>query len=167
MSYRASRLILAFICHELLVTALYFQYVEGLNPCPLCIFQRVAVLALGIIAFIAALHNPGAKGRLIYDGVGLATTFLGGIIAGRQVWLQHLPSDQVPACGPGLDYMLETLPLSQTIAQVFRGSGDCAEVQWQLFGLSMPEWTLLIFCSIGLYFLWQLRAHWQNRNFHF
>ncbi|RMH42369.1 MAG: disulfide bond formation protein B [Gammaproteobacteria bacterium] len=166
MSYRASRLLLAFFCHELLVAALYFQYVEGLNPCPLCIFQRIAVFAMGLVFLVAAVHHPGPKGRLVYDLSGFLVALLGATIAGRQVWLQHLPADQVPACGPGLDYMLDTLPLAQTIALVFRGSGDCAEVQWQFLGFSMPEWTLMIFCLIALYLLWQLRIHWLQRRFH-
>jgi len=121
----------------------------GLEPCPLCIFQRIFVIALGVVMLVAAIHDPGLLWRRIYGGAVLVLALLGVAIAGRHVWLQHLPADQVPECGPGLEYMLQSFPFMQALEMVFRGSGECAEVQWTFAGLSIPEWTLVIFAGIG------------------
>lgn len=146
----------AVFCAALMVTALYMQYALRLEPCPLCIFQRMFVTALGVVMLIAAVHDPGGFGRKVYGVLVLLFALLGVAVAGRHVWLQHLPADQVPECGPGLQYMLDAFPLSETLAMVFRGSGECAEVQWTFLTLSIPEWTLLIFlgmCAFGVYLL--------------
>jgi len=135
----------------LIAVALYFQYVMKLEPCPLCIFQRVAVIAIGIWMGVAAIVNPAAWGRRV---VGIVTALLalaGGVVAGRQVWLQHLPEDQVPSCGPGLDYMLEIFPMRKVLDLVFRGSGECAEVHWTFLSMSIAEWMLVIFTGILLF----------------
>jgi len=137
------------ICLLLVAAAYYLQFVDGLEPCPLCIFQRVALLLLGGVFLLAALHNPLRFGRYIY-GVGLAlAALLGGAISARHVWLQSLPADQVPDCGPGLNYLLDTFPLMDVIAIALRGSGECAEVDL-FFGLSIPWWTLLAFIGLGV-----------------
>ncbi len=131
----------------LIAAALYFQYVLKLEPCPLCIFQRLFVIAVGLVLLAGALHNPKAGGRRFY---GLLTALLaagGALVAARHVWLQHLPADQVPACGPGLEYMLQAFPLTKTFALVLRGSGECAKVDWTFLGLSIPAWTLLFFAG--------------------
>jgi disulfide bond formation protein DsbB len=135
-------------CAGLLGYAYYLQYYQGLDPCPLCIFQRACYALLGIVSLLAAIHNPAALGRRIYGG--LASLFsVGGIVfAGRQVWLQHLPADQVPECGPGLEYWVKTLPLTETIRKVFQGTGDCAEVNWTFLSLSIAEWSLIIFALV-------------------
>ena len=135
-------------CVLLMVAALYFQHVVGLEPCPLCIFQRVFVILLGLVMLAGAIHNPLRLGRCIYGAVVALFAGLGVVVAGRHVWLQHLPADQVPECGPGLEYMLQAFPLSETLQLVFRGSGECAEVQWTFLTLSIPSWTLLIFCAL-------------------
>lgn len=132
-------------CLLLLAYALYVQHVDFLDPCPLCIFQRVCFLLLGVVALIAAIHNPGVRGRRVYFGFGLFFSVLGAGIAGRHVWLQNLPADQVPACGPGLNYMIDTLPFLKVLEEVFYGSGECAEISWQFLGLSMPSWVLIVF----------------------
>jgi disulfide bond formation protein DsbB len=146
----------AVLCAALMITALYMQHVLRLEPCPLCIFQRAFVIALGVVMLVGAVHDPRALGRRVYGFLVLALALLGVAVAGRHVWLQHLPADQVPECGPGLEYMLEAFPLNETLALVFRGSGECAEVQWSFLALSIPEWTLLIFlglCVFGGYLL--------------
>ena len=132
-------------CALLMGAALFFEYVQGLVPCPLCIFQRVFIVAIGICCLVGWLHKPAGVANKIYATL-IALLALGGAgVAGRQVWLQHLPADQVPECGPDLYYMLEAFPLLETIRTVLIGSGDCAEVQWRFLGFSMPEWTLAIF----------------------
>lgn len=137
----------------LIATALYMQYALKQEPCPLCIFQRLFVMALGAVALLGALHNPGLLGRRVYAGFLALLALGGGAVAARQVWLQHLPADQVPECGPGLDYMLETFPLQETLNLVLRGSGECAEVGWTFLGFSIAEWMLVVFAGFLLYAL--------------
>lgn len=157
--WRAQRALFAagfVLCAGLMVVALYLQHVLELEPCPLCIFQRVFVIAIGLVMLLAAIHDPHGAGRRVYGGLVLVLAALGVVVAGRHVWLQHLPADRVPECGPGLEYMLDAFPLNEALALVFRGSGECAEVQWTLLGLSIPEWTLAIFVGLafaGLYLL--------------
>ncbi len=138
-------------CLALLGTALYFQHVMGLEPCPLCILQRLFVIALGAVMLVAAIHHPRHHGRRVYGGLILVIAGLGAGVAGRHVWLQNLPADQVPACGPGLEYLLETFPLMDALKLVFEGSGECAEVQWTFLGLSIPGWTLIIFLALAVF----------------
>ncbi|MCY1275955.1 Disulfide bond formation protein B [compost metagenome] len=137
---------LAFLASVVLMgSGFYLQYVVGLEPCPLCIVQRIFFVICGALSLLAALHNPAQRGRRVYS-VLILLSGLGGIFtAGRQVWLQTLPHDQLPSCLPPLDYMLETMPFAETLRQIFHGSADCAEVNWTLFGLSIPEWSLLAF----------------------
>jgi len=143
-------LLILIACASLLGVGLYLQHAIGLEPCPLCIFQRVAFSTIALIALIAALHGPGQFASKIYNGfIGIAG-LAGAGIAGRQIWLQHLPADQVPECGPGLDYMLEAFPLLDALKMVFSGSGECAEIQWRFIGLSIPEWSIIWFGLITL-----------------
>lgn len=137
------------ICALLLAAAYFMQYVQGLEPCPLCIFQRVGVLILGLVFLAAALHHPRGRGAWGYSVAVAAAALGGGAVSARHVWLQSLPPDQVPACGPGLNYLLDTFPLTEALALVFRGSGECAEVDL-LLGLSIPLWTLFAFIGLGL-----------------
>lgn len=127
----------------LLAYAYYLQYQMLLEPCPLCILQRVVFFAMGVFALLALLHNPGVKGRWLYGGLIIVAGIIGCLIAGRHLWLQSLPPDKVPECGPGLGYMLENFPLSEVWQTVLHGSGSCATVDWQFIGLSMPGWTLV------------------------
>lgn len=138
-------------CGGLLAYALYTQYALGLEPCPLCIFQRVAVAALGLVFLIAALHYPGPAGARVYAALVLLAAGGGAAVAGRHVWLQNLPPDQVPSCGPGLDFMLDSFPLTEVLEMVLTGSGECATVDWSFLGLSMPAWVLIAVSCLGLY----------------
>lgn len=145
------------VCAGLLGFALYLQHVLGEDPCPLCIFQRIAVIVLGVIFLVAALHNPHRVGTRVYAVLGTIAAAVGAGIAGRHVWLQHLPKDQVPECGPGLSYILDAFPLSKAIETVLKGSGECAEVGWRFLGLSIPEWTLgffVLFCIASFAQIW-------------
>lgn len=155
-SIRLTNVLVALAAVLAMAFALYLQTAEGLEPCPLCIFQRVAVISVGVLALLAALHNPKAWGRRLY-ALLMALAALGGIIvAGRHVWLQHLPPDQVPSCGPGLDYWLAALPLKQVMVEVFHGSGECAKVDWTLLNISLPGWVLVLCLGFLVASLWQL-----------
>ena len=142
------------LCAALMATALYMQHVMGLEPCPLCVFQRVFVIGLGIVALAGAIHDPGRIGRRVYGSLVALLAVLGVVVAGRHVWLQNLPADQVPDCGPGLSYMLDAFPLFEALQLVFEGSGECAEVQWTFLGLTIPGWTLVVFVGITLFGLY-------------
>ncbi len=154
MSLRNHYLILFLLTVAMMATALYFQYIVELEPCPLCISQRIAVIAIGIVALVALLHNPGKIGQMIYNSLLLISAISGVAIAGRHVWLQHLPPEQAPACGPGLEFWLETLPLTTVIEKIFKGTGECAKVDWTFLGFSIPELTLPTFTLISLYVIW-------------
>ena len=136
-------------CLALLGFGLYLEHGLGLEPCPLCIFQRIAFIIVAIIAGIGLLQGFGRVSSRIYGGLMALAALTGAGIAARQVWLQHLPADKVPACGPGLDYLLDTFPLAQTLKMVLSGSGECAEVQWQFLGFSIAEWSLFCFLLLG------------------
>tara|TARA_B100001996_G_scaffold174680_1_gene133322 strand:- start:359 stop:802 length:444 start_codon:yes stop_codon:yes gene_type:complete len=131
-----------------MVFGLYLEYVQGLEPCPLCVFQRIAYILIGLIALIGATHNPKDLFLVIYKFLIIITAITGALIAGRQVWLQHLPPELVPECGPGLDYMLNVFPLSDAIKMILSGSGECAEVQWRFIGFSIAEWSLIMFIGM-------------------
>ena len=147
-------------CTGLMLAALYFEHFMGLDPCPLCMFQRVFVVAIGLVCLMGFFHRPGIVGHRIYAGFIVVFSILGAALAGRQVWLQGLPADQVPECGPDLNFMLEAFPLLDTISTVLSGSGECAEIQWIFLGLSMPTWMVIIFaviCLVGLRELFRAR----------
>ena len=127
---------------------LYLEHIQGLDPCPLCVFQRIAYILIGLIALIGATHNPKDLFLVIYKFLIIITAITGALIAGRQVWLQHLPPELVPECGPGLDYMLNVFPLSDAIKMILTGSGECAEVKWRFIGFSIAEWSLIMFIGI-------------------
>lgn len=130
--------------------ALYLQYIEHQDPCPLCMVQRVIFIAILVVFALAALHGPKRLGERIYT-VLIALLSLSGIaVAGRHIWIQNLPKDQVPACGPGLDYMLETMPMANVLKELMHGSGECAAKGWTFLTLGIPEWSLL--CYVGLAF---------------
>jgi len=149
---------------SLLIARLYMEDVLGLTPCPLCMTQRVFIGAAGLIALIAAITHPGTVGRRIYAGFCTVFCITGGAVAARHTWLQHLPPEQVPACGPTLEYMLETLPFSETLSIVLMGDGNCAEVVWTLLGFSIPEQTLALFTVMTGVSLWQLLRRWPPGN---
>lgn len=136
-------------CTLMLGIAGYFQFVDHLEPCPLCILQRVFTLLVGIVLLLAVLHNPKGVGIRIYGFLSAFLALIGAGISIRHIWLQNLPEEQVPTCGPGLNFMIENFPLSDAIKMVLRGSGECAEVLWTFMGLSIPAWTLLAFILLA------------------
>ncbi len=151
---RLANLLGCLACAAMLVYALYAQHALGLAPCPLCVFQRIAIFGLGLLFLLAALQAPGPVGRRVYGTVQALAAVAGGGVAARHVWLQHLPPEQVPACGPGLDFMLDSFGLGEVLRMVLSGSGECAEVDWSFLGLSMPAWVLICVALLGLYGLW-------------
>jgi disulfide bond formation protein DsbB len=146
------------VCAGLLTFALYLQYFEHQEPCPLCILQRVAFIALMIVFLTAALHGPGRVGGIVYGGVLFMAASIGAAIATRHVWLQHLPRDQVPACGPGLEYMLKRFPLSRALDKILSGSGECAETGWTFLGLSTAGWALVWFAFLAVLAVYLARS---------
>lgn len=129
----------------MLVALIFFQSYLVLDPCPLCVVQRVFVIGAGVIAFAAFIHNPGLLGRRVYAALTLLPIGAGMATSIRHLWLQSLPADQLPECGPGLDYMMEIFSFTEVLQKVFLGSGECGEVLWSLLGLSIPAWTLVGF----------------------
>ncbi len=146
----------------LMAYALYAEHILGLAACPLCIFQRIAFIALGIVFLAAAVHGPAGAMARIYATLGAVAAGTGASIAGRHFYIQNLPADQVPACGPGLDYIMDAFPLLDALELVFTGSGECAEVNWSFLGLSMPGWTFLWFVGLGGLAVF---ANWKRLSF--
>jgi disulfide bond formation protein DsbB len=149
--HRRNANLLGFLwCAFLVAYALYAQYVQMQEPCPLCILQRVAVIAVGVVFLVAVLHNPGDRAARVYGGlIGLAT--LAGIaVAARHLWILAQPPGAVAECGASLDYMMDVLPLHEVLAKVLTGSGECAKVTWEFLGISMPGWVLIHLVGLGL-----------------
>ncbi|MGW8370244.1 MAG: disulfide bond formation protein B [Gammaproteobacteria bacterium] len=140
----------ALFCAGCMGYALFAQHVLGLEPCPLCILQRVAMIALGLAFFVAFLHDPGRLGARIYGVLIFLVAAIGGSVSARHFRLQNLPPDQVPDCGPGLDYMLSSFPLGETLKMVLSGSGECAKIVWSFLGFSMPAWVFACFVFLGV-----------------
>jgi disulfide bond formation protein DsbB len=132
---------------------LYIQHVLGLEPCPLCVAQRVAMVATALAFLGAAVHAPRGAGAWAWSILAALAAAAGAGIAGRHVWLQNLPPDQVPACGPTLEYLMDMLPFTEVIRTVLRGDGNCAVIDWSLLGLSLPGWSLAGFVALALYAL--------------
>ena len=141
-------------CAGMMAYALYAEHVLMLMPCPLCVFQRMAVIALGIIFLVAAIHNPAGNGRRVYAALVLLAGGAGVGVAGRHVWLQNLPADEVPACGPGFNYIMDSFPVADALKMIFTGSGECATTDWQFIGLSMPAWVVIAVTVVTIAGLW-------------
>jgi len=141
-------------CAGMMAYALYAEHVLMLMPCPLCVFQRLAVIALGVVFLIAALHDPSHKGRYVYTGFVGLTAGAGAGIAGWHVWIQNLPADEVPSCGPGFDYIIDSFPVADALKLIFTGSGECAIIDWQFLGLSMPAWVVIAVVITGGFGIW-------------
>jgi len=139
-------------CCALMAYALYAEHVLHLEPCPLCIFQRIAVIALGIVSLAIALIGPKRPGGRRLAGVlALVPALAGAGVAARHVWIQHLPPDQVPSCGPPFAFLRETLPFMALVRKVLTGDGQCAKIEWTFLGQSMPVWTLVCFVVLALW----------------
>ena len=144
----------ALACAALLGYGFFLQYGKGLEPCPLCLVQRGFFFAVMLVLLAGALHGPRGTGKKVYAGIAFLFAAGGAAVATRQVWLQHLPADKVPQCGPDLYFMLDNFPLSQTLQKLLTGTGECAVVDWTFLGLSIAEWSLAWFVALALYAAW-------------
>ena len=154
MSWRITALLPAIACAALLGYGYYLQYVGGLDPCPLCLVQRGFFYAVMATSILAAVHAPLGWGRAVYGTLAALFAAGGFAAAARQVWLQHLPPERVPQCGPDLYFMLENFPLSRTLQTLIQGTGECAVVDWTFLGLSIAEWSLVWFAIFFFYAMW-------------
>ncbi|TAJ50838.1 MAG: disulfide bond formation protein B [Nevskiaceae bacterium] len=162
LSYRGlSFLGFAGCASGLLMAIFFFQKFLGLEPCPMCIFQRVAMLSAGLVFLVAALHGPKAWGRWVYSGLAALASAIGAGIAWRHVWLQGLPEDQRPACGPTLSYLMDMMPLQEVVTTILKGDGNCAKIDWTFLGQSLPFWTLVVFVAL---IAWALLTPWFARR---
>jgi len=133
--------------------ALYAEHVLGLAPCPLCIFQRVAVIALGVMFLLAAVHNPSRTGARVYGALLLITATSGVLVSSRHIWIQMQPPGSVAACGADLNYLIDILPITQVITKVLFASGECSTIDWSLLGLSMPWWVAIALTALAAWAL--------------
>jgi protein dithiol:quinone oxidoreductase len=151
-SYRVTYLGGFLVCTGLIAFVLFAQYHMGLDPCPLCILQRVAFMALGLIFLVGGLHAPKGGGRWVYAALAAATALVGIGIASRHLWIQSLPPGEVPSCGAPLGYLLQTRDahggLLGVLRMVLTGSGECAKVE-KILGLPIPLWSLIWFVILG------------------
>ena len=147
---------LPFLATVLMIAyAYYTQYVDYLDPCPLCLIQRFFIIAIGFLYFLTFIYPPRKIFRAVFTVLITLISIFGVSVSARHVWLQNLPADEVPACGPGLSFMFENFPIGSVIKDLFTGSGECAEITWRFLGLSMPMWTLICFIGFIIYtILW-------------
>jgi len=145
---------IALVTAGLMAYAFYAEHVLGLEPCPLCMFQRVAMALVGSICLLAAIHGARGVGIRVYATLAFIAAALGAAISGRHVWLQSLPKDQLPSCAPPMDFMWDNMPFGAMLKTIMMTSGECANIDWEFLGLSMPAWTLVCFVLMVLVMLY-------------
>lgn len=153
LNHRTVYVLCALTCATLLGYAFYEQFAANVEPCPLCILQRLGFIGLLLVSVAAAIHDPSTKARRKYGALALAFAGIGLAIAIRHVWVQHFPPPTA-GCGASLSYLLDRLPLAEALKKAFTGTAECSEVNWSLAGLSMPEWTLGIYTVMGFAAYW-------------
>lgn len=153
--FRAQFLAGGLACIALLAYAIFEQFQMGIEPCPKCIFQRIAFMAMGVFFLAGAAHGPRAIGRRVYALLVTAAATVGAIVAIRHLMVQFGPHDPLlEGCGPGLNYLLDAFPLAEAVKKAFMASGDCGEINWSFLGLTMPGWTLVCYLLLGAGALW-------------
>lgn len=155
LSSRQTFALIAVGCLGLILAGLYMQYAMKLIPCALCITQRIFIISVGLMALLGFIHAPTGYGQKIYAGLGVILAAIGASFSARQIHLQSLPADQVPACGPDIAYMFDNFPLMDALSLLLRGDGNCAEVALTFLGLTIPGWTLIAFAGLVAFNLWQ------------
>ena len=154
-----SWLLIGFLCCVgMEMSAIYFQFVLGLEPCPLCITQRLVVLTLGLVFLTGTLHHPKSSGMRLYFAFAALVSVVGAGIGAYHFLIQILPHDEISSCGPGASYILQHFSLAEGIKLFLTGTGDCTQVVWTFLGLSMPFWVALSFCCLASLCFWQF---WQ------
>lgn len=133
-------------CTAILGIGAYLQFIEELEPCPLCISQRLFFLGTAVVFLLGTMHGRGAR---IYSVLAAITALGGASVSVRHIWLQHLPPEEVPECSPGLEYVFQHFPLADTIKLMLTGTGECAKVDWTLLGLAIPAWALIAFLALS------------------
>jgi disulfide bond formation protein DsbB len=161
LTRRTGNLVGFAVSAALLGYALFVQYVQGLEPCPLCILQRLAVVAAGVLFLLAALHDPAERGARAYGVLIDLVAMTGILVAARHIWIMAQPPGSVAECGASLDYMMAVLPLHEVLGKVLTGSGECAKLDWQFLGLNMPTWVLIALVGLGT---WGLAVNWFGRR---
>ncbi|HXF77437.1 MAG TPA: disulfide bond formation protein B [Usitatibacter sp.] len=141
------------VCAGLIALALYLQEQEGLEPCPMCILQRYAFVALGIVALVAAIHGPRGRVLKVYGALAALVAIAGAGVAARHSYIQHFPP-KIETCGTDLEFLVNTFPISQALPKIFAGSGSCSAVDWKMMGLSIPEWALVWFLAFAVASAW-------------
>ena len=158
ISNRIIYLLVFLACAGLLAAAYVFEYVYYMDPCPLCIMQRIAVLLIGISGLVGFIFASSMLAKVSASIFMLLSSILGMSVAGRHIWIQGLPADEIPTCGPSLEYMVDTLPWADVLALMLRGNGNCADGHWSFIGLSMPQWVMVWyvgFAVVALYLLFK------------
>lgn len=143
-TFRSTQIVLLFITFIVIVSSFYFQYMIGLEPCPLCLMQRFSAIVLGMFYLMGICISTIKRSRIVCVFQIILAAF-GLFFATRQLWLQSLPVDETPVCMPGLDVLIQYFPWKDVLHALFWGSGDCANVSWSWLGLSMPAWSALYF----------------------
>lgn len=140
----------AVACFAMLAYALYAQYALGLEPCPLCMFQRVTLIALGCVFLAAALQHPRGGGRYAYAALTGLAALATAALATRHLYIQSQPPGSIASCGAPLDVMLKFSPLTEVVRKVLAGGGECSQVNWSFAGLAMPAWVLIAALVLGV-----------------
>ena len=161
MTRRTGNLLGFAACVGLIGYALFVQYVLRLEPCPLCILPRIAVITAGVLFLLAAIHNPAARGARVYGSLIDLATFAGILVAARHMWIIAQPPGTVAECGASLQYMMDVLPVGEVLDKILKGSGECAKIDWHFLGLNMPTWVLISLVFVGM---WAVMVNWHMRE---
>ena len=158
---RAVLLLLSLACFGMLGFGLYLQHVEGLEPCPMCIVQRYAFILVALVAMLGALFRSNGIRTAAVTVVGMLAGF-GAFVAARQSWLQWNPPE-ILSCGRDFYGMIESFPLKRALPMIFQGSGDCSAIDWTFLGLTIANWSFLVFSGVLVLmsFLLIQRRHWH------
>lgn len=149
LSARRFHGLVAFAAFALLAVAFYMEYQMDLEPCPLCMLQRIVFFCVGVVSLVSAL-TVSEKARKVFSWMVVVLSFVGAALAIRHLYLQSLPMDELPACLPGLSYMFEVFPWQEIMQAMVMGTGECGDVVWTLFGISIPGWTLVAFIGMAI-----------------
>lgn len=144
------------LCVFLLASAVFLQYELRLMPCPLCIIQRAIFIVLGILFLLGVILPLKNKGRRFLYFIIFLFSSLGAVVAGRQIWLEHLPPGIIVSCEASLNKLIQALPFAELIKTIFQGTGQCTHSNWEFLDLTIPEWTFVFFVFFVIISIWQI-----------